>query len=144
MNKAEIKIMTDILSRYKFQDSHVYINFYLFSPEVPIYRFAVRYTNSGEVQEVNIYRICVPEHQNSHAIPVLREVTLCVYKEDNLTRNPPNILLKPLQCIRLQKTVCVQVMGSLVVRASDSRPECLGSMPDATKYPLSTHGVRVR
>ncbi|GFW94757.1 uncharacterized protein TNCV_4247971 [Trichonephila clavipes] len=31
-------------------------------------------------------------------------------------------------------------MGSLVVRASDSRPEGLGSMPDATKYPPSTHG----
>ncbi|GFW50551.1 hypothetical protein TNCV_2888541 [Trichonephila clavipes] len=31
-------------------------------------------------------------------------------------------------------------MGSLVVRASDSRPESLGSMPDATKYPQSTHG----
>ncbi|GFV49737.1 hypothetical protein TNCV_1793051 [Trichonephila clavipes] len=26
-------------------------------------------------------------------------------------------------------------MGSLVVRASDSRPEGLGSMPDATKHP---------
>ncbi|GFW45100.1 hypothetical protein TNCV_716021 [Trichonephila clavipes] len=31
-------------------------------------------------------------------------------------------------------------MGSPVVKASDSRPEGLGSMPDATKYPLSTHG----
>ncbi|GFV76904.1 hypothetical protein TNCV_689741 [Trichonephila clavipes] len=27
-----------------------------------------------------------------------------------------------------------------MVRASDSRPEVLGSMPDATKYPPSTHG----
>ncbi|GFV22024.1 hypothetical protein TNCV_4527091 [Trichonephila clavipes] len=31
-------------------------------------------------------------------------------------------------------------MGSLVVRASDSRPEGLGSMPDATKYSPNTHG----
>ncbi|GFU67108.1 hypothetical protein TNCV_183721 [Trichonephila clavipes] len=31
-------------------------------------------------------------------------------------------------------------MGSLMVRSSDSRPEDLGSMPDATKYPPSTHG----
>ncbi|GFV37899.1 uncharacterized protein TNCV_2663121 [Trichonephila clavipes] len=31
-----------------------------------------------------------------------------------------------------------------VVRASDSRPEGLGSMPDATKYPPSTHGVCAR
>ncbi|GFV50304.1 hypothetical protein TNCV_622131 [Trichonephila clavipes] len=30
-------------------------------------------------------------------------------------------------------------MGSLVVRASDSRLEDLDSMPDATKYPPSTH-----
>ncbi|GFU06565.1 hypothetical protein TNCV_3404651 [Trichonephila clavipes] len=29
-------------------------------------------------------------------------------------------------------------VGSLVVRASDSRLEGLGSMPDATKYPPST------
>ncbi|GFV09802.1 hypothetical protein TNCV_2598571 [Trichonephila clavipes] len=35
-------------------------------------------------------------------------------------------------------------LGSLVVRASDSRPEGLGSMPDATKFPPSTHGVRAR
>ncbi|GFV50480.1 hypothetical protein TNCV_1861611 [Trichonephila clavipes] len=36
-------------------------------------------------------------------------------------------------------------VGSLVVRASDSRPEGLGSMPDATKYLSSTHdGVRDR
>ncbi|GFT99553.1 hypothetical protein TNCV_801271 [Trichonephila clavipes] len=32
------------------------------------------------------------------------------------------------------------VVGCLVVRESDSRPESLGSMPDATKYPPSTHG----
>ncbi|GFU23327.1 hypothetical protein TNCV_2560031 [Trichonephila clavipes] len=35
-------------------------------------------------------------------------------------------------------------VGSLVVRASNSRPEDLGSFPDATKYPPSTHGVRAR
>ncbi|GFV89887.1 hypothetical protein TNCV_4691161 [Trichonephila clavipes] len=32
------------------------------------------------------------------------------------------------------------VVHSLVVRASDSRPEGLRSMPDATKYPQNTHG----
>ncbi|GFS90904.1 hypothetical protein TNCV_3027551 [Trichonephila clavipes] len=31
-----------------------------------------------------------------------------------------------------------------VVRASDSRPEGLGSMLDVTKYPPSAHGVRAR
>ncbi|GFV17461.1 hypothetical protein TNCV_4009021 [Trichonephila clavipes] len=32
-------------------------------------------------------------------------------------------------------------VGSLVVRASDSRPEGLGSMPAATKHLRSTHGA---
>ncbi|GFU59149.1 hypothetical protein TNCV_4746721 [Trichonephila clavipes] len=40
--------------------------------------------------------------------------------------------------------VTTQIRGSLVVRASDSRPEGLGSMPDATKHPPSTHGSRCR
>ncbi|GFX69230.1 hypothetical protein TNCV_3564061 [Trichonephila clavipes] len=35
-------------------------------------------------------------------------------------------------------------VSSPVVRASDSRPEGVGSMPDATKYPPSTHGVNKR
>ncbi|GFX37985.1 uncharacterized protein TNCV_3835861 [Trichonephila clavipes] len=35
-------------------------------------------------------------------------------------------------------------VGSLVVRASDSRPEGLGSMLDASKYPPSTHGFTCR
>ncbi|GFW06418.1 uncharacterized protein TNCV_2187531 [Trichonephila clavipes] len=35
-------------------------------------------------------------------------------------------------------------MGSLVVRASDSRPEGLGSMLDVTKYPPSAHGFTCR
>ncbi|GFW13062.1 hypothetical protein TNCV_3329941 [Trichonephila clavipes] len=33
-------------------------------------------------------------------------------------------------------------MGSLMVGASFSRPKGLGSMPDVTKYPSSTHGWR--
>ncbi|GFV57108.1 hypothetical protein TNCV_3530571 [Trichonephila clavipes] len=37
-----------------------------------------------------------------------------------------------------------RAVGSLVVRASDSRPEGLGSMLDVTKYPPSAHGVRAR
>ncbi|GFT91831.1 uncharacterized protein TNCV_3259861 [Trichonephila clavipes] len=35
-------------------------------------------------------------------------------------------------------------VGSLVVRASDSRPEGLGSMLDVTKYPSSAHGFTCR
>ncbi|GFX97630.1 uncharacterized protein TNCV_2841901 [Trichonephila clavipes] len=41
-------------------------------------------------------------------------------------------------------TSTFRAVGSLVVRASDSRPEGLGSMPDATKHPPSTHGSRCR
>ncbi|GFU70569.1 hypothetical protein TNCV_2971291, partial [Trichonephila clavipes] len=37
-----------------------------------------------------------------------------------------------------------RAVGSLVVRPSDSRPKGLGSMPDATKYPPSTHRVCAR
>ncbi|GFU33223.1 hypothetical protein TNCV_4157251 [Trichonephila clavipes] len=36
------------------------------------------------------------------------------------------------------------LLGISPVIASNSRPEGLGSMPDATKYPPSTHGVRTR
>ncbi|GFX07680.1 hypothetical protein TNCV_4159491 [Trichonephila clavipes] len=36
-------------------------------------------------------------------------------------------------------TMWDKAVGSLVFRASDSNPEGLGSMPDATKYPPSTH-----
>ncbi|GFY00072.1 uncharacterized protein TNCV_1341701 [Trichonephila clavipes] len=38
----------------------------------------------------------------------------------------------------------VRAVGSLVVRASDSRPEGLGSMLDVTKYPPSAHGFTCR
>ncbi|GFX16647.1 uncharacterized protein TNCV_24181 [Trichonephila clavipes] len=38
----------------------------------------------------------------------------------------------------------VRAVGSLVVRASDSRPEGLGSVPDATKHPPSAHGFTCR
>ncbi|GFX10446.1 uncharacterized protein TNCV_1868411 [Trichonephila clavipes] len=38
----------------------------------------------------------------------------------------------------------IAAVGSLVVRASDSRPEDLGSMLDVTKYPPSAHGFTCR
>ncbi|GFT47947.1 hypothetical protein NPIL_10581 [Nephila pilipes] len=44
-----------ILTSDFFRDDsylNIYINFYLFSPEVPVYRFAQRFTNSVEVQEL--------------------------------------------------------------------------------------------
>ncbi|GFX26593.1 hypothetical protein TNCV_4536051 [Trichonephila clavipes] len=37
-----------------------------------------------------------------------------------------------------------RAVGSLVVKASDSRPEGLGSMLDVTKYPPSAHGFTCR
>ncbi|GFV16910.1 uncharacterized protein TNCV_4365101 [Trichonephila clavipes] len=37
-----------------------------------------------------------------------------------------------------------RAVGSLVVRASDSSPEGLGSMLDVTKYPPSAHGFTCR
>ncbi|GFV46099.1 gag-Pol polyprotein [Trichonephila clavipes] len=40
--------------------------------------------------------------------------------------------------------ISLRAVGSLVVRASDSRPEGLGSMLDVTKYPPSAYGVRAR
>ncbi|GFY29949.1 putative DD41D transposase [Trichonephila clavipes] len=49
---------------------------------------------------------------------------------------------EPAVAVLCQKSYLKSV-GSLVVRASDSRPEGLGSMPDATKYPPSTQGVPV-
>ncbi|GFV58900.1 hypothetical protein TNCV_1826081 [Trichonephila clavipes] len=35
-------------------------------------------------------------------------------------------------------------VGNLVARSSDSVPNGLGLMPNATKYPASTDGVRAR
>ncbi|GFX20904.1 uncharacterized protein TNCV_79591 [Trichonephila clavipes] len=59
--------------------------------------------------------------------------------------------LRPsLSCLGLPKAEPLiafmndEAVGSLVVRASDFRPEGLGSMPDATKYPPSTHGFPCR
>ncbi|GFV43885.1 hypothetical protein TNCV_485091 [Trichonephila clavipes] len=42
------------------------------------------------------------------------------------------------------KLIVNTAVGSLVVRASDSRSEGLCLMPDSTKYPPSTHGLRAR
>ncbi|GFW53183.1 hypothetical protein TNCV_3294301 [Trichonephila clavipes] len=48
--------------------------------------------------------------------------------------------IEPFLLCYLEASNAPQAVSSLVVRASDSRPEGLGSMPDATKYPPSTHG----
>ncbi|GFY27006.1 uncharacterized protein TNCV_931471 [Trichonephila clavipes] len=48
------------------------------------------------------------------------------------------------EVIRYQSEKLAGAVGSLVVRASDSRPEGLGSMLDVTKYPPSAHGFTCR
>ncbi|GFV02696.1 hypothetical protein TNCV_2743691 [Trichonephila clavipes] len=53
----------------------------------------------------------------------------CLEFEPSATKDPP--------CVR-------KAVGSLVVIASDSRPEVLGSMLDVTKYPPSAHGFTCR
>ncbi|GFT64441.1 hypothetical protein TNCV_4831671 [Trichonephila clavipes] len=55
-----------------------------------------------------------------------------------ITKNDANFALRKVP-IELPSH-CKESRGFLVVRASDSRPEGLGSMPDATKHPPSTHG----
>ncbi|GFT08637.1 hypothetical protein TNCV_662081 [Trichonephila clavipes] len=62
-----------------------------------------------------------------------------------------NIRLKRSSTLQFDETIRQQIglehnraVGSLVVRASDSKPEGLGSMPDATKHPPSTHGFTCR
>ncbi|GFV55801.1 hypothetical protein TNCV_2603221 [Trichonephila clavipes] len=59
-------------------------------------------------------------------------------------------LLKLLELERLLELDHVSALvshaavGSLVVRATDSRPEGLGLMPDANKYPPSTRGFNAK
>ncbi|GFX51143.1 uncharacterized protein TNCV_2734941 [Trichonephila clavipes] len=53
-------------------------------------------------------------------------------------------LIQDIIYFRLSQVVGSEAVGSLVVRASDSRPEGLGSMLDVTKYPPSAHGFTCR
>ncbi|GFW35005.1 hypothetical protein TNCV_979431 [Trichonephila clavipes] len=55
-----------------------------------------------------------------------------------------NILMFIIIVINCLLPEIMRAVGSLVVRASDSRPENLGSMPVAAKHPPSTHGSRCR
>ncbi|GFT33548.1 hypothetical protein TNCV_4381381 [Trichonephila clavipes] len=71
------------------------------------------------------------------------------YKMDN--KNKLNQFKLTGRCIKINTKINTieintksRAVGSLVVRASDSRPEGLGSMPDATKHPPSTHESRCR
>ncbi|GFT29079.1 hypothetical protein TNCV_3587121 [Trichonephila clavipes] len=47
----------------------------------------------------------------------------------------------PSKSVETRYRAVYRAVGSLGVRASDSRPEGLDSMPDATKYLPSTHGL---
>ncbi|GFW53519.1 hypothetical protein TNCV_4814251 [Trichonephila clavipes] len=66
--------------------------------------------------------------------------TRCQRHHLNVIRKRPVIIHPVLILLR----VTVNTVGSLVVRTSDSRPEGLGSMPDTTKDPPSTHGFPCR
>ncbi|GFY07617.1 hypothetical protein TNCV_4094871 [Trichonephila clavipes] len=46
--------------------------------------------------------------------------------------------------MKKNKIKLIRAVSILVIRASDSRSKGLDSMPVATKYPPSTHGVRAR
>ncbi|GFT06555.1 uncharacterized protein TNCV_3356721 [Trichonephila clavipes] len=52
--------------------------------------------------------------------------------------------LSALKIVVLSVRLWIAAVGSLVVRASDSRPEGLGSMLDVTKYLPSAHGFTFR
>ncbi|GFS96210.1 hypothetical protein TNCV_1141771 [Trichonephila clavipes] len=54
------------------------------------------------------------------------------------------LVVKQTQFPNAMSIIEGRALGTLVVRASDSRTEGLGSMSDATKYPPSAHGVRAR
>ncbi|GFT86089.1 uncharacterized protein TNCV_3257041 [Trichonephila clavipes] len=53
-------------------------------------------------------------------------------------------IILDVKLVSLRVSSNYRVVGSLVVRASDSRPEGLGSMLDVTKYPPSAHGFTCR
>ncbi|GFU21878.1 hypothetical protein TNCV_3283521 [Trichonephila clavipes] len=57
-----------------------------------------------------------------------------------LSRDPEPTLSRGRRASRNLKTSLRRAVGSQVVRASVAIPEDLGSMPDATKCPPSTHG----
>ncbi|GFV76344.1 hypothetical protein TNCV_4413231 [Trichonephila clavipes] len=53
-------------------------------------------------------------------------------------------LLQNFLVVRVCYHFLLEAVDSLMVRASDARPDGLGSIPDANKYPPSTPGVRAR
>ncbi|GFU67199.1 hypothetical protein TNCV_4689311 [Trichonephila clavipes] len=87
---------------------------------------------------------------NSDSVPVLLtsaytcgggQITSSI--QNLLSRSKPRLHKETYLAQRVRNNPSA-AMGSLVVRASDSRLEGLGSIPDATKYPPSTYGVRAR
>ncbi|GFW74145.1 hypothetical protein TNCV_4176901 [Trichonephila clavipes] len=69
---------------------------------------------------------------------------MCVKSVESSNVLPLNSLIKLLTYFLNKVALTTRAVGSLVVRASDSRPEGLGSMLDVTKYSPSAHGVRAR
>ncbi|GFY15904.1 uncharacterized protein TNCV_1285491 [Trichonephila clavipes] len=73
----------------------------------------------------------INRHERCYTYPIVSTVGLY-----------PHCVERPVVDYRRQSIVWA--VGSLVVRASDSRPEGLGSMLDVTKYPPSAHGFTCR
>ncbi|GFT87885.1 hypothetical protein TNCV_799871 [Trichonephila clavipes] len=64
-------------------------------------------------------------------------------QEDDLADDTSKVIVLRTHC-KCSNLSTYLAVDRPVVRASDSKPEDLGSIPDPTKYPLSTHGVRAR
>ncbi|GFU49515.1 uncharacterized protein TNCV_1590611 [Trichonephila clavipes] len=78
---------------------------------------------------------------NSTSVKEMRKAIWAVWDHSCSTDDEPRCTGFVLQ---FQIHGILEAVGSLVVRASDSRPEGLGSMSDDTKNPPSTRGVRAR
>ncbi|GFW03771.1 hypothetical protein TNCV_2538821 [Trichonephila clavipes] len=89
-------------------------------------------------------RINQSRHRKEWLISLFIASSVSNLDRETSTRGPLQQRWSSILYLERSTTTEVRAMSSLVVRASDSRPEGLGSMPDATKYPPSTHGVRAR
>ncbi|GFX41152.1 hypothetical protein TNCV_2218501 [Trichonephila clavipes] len=79
---------------------------------------------------------CSPECKE-HYLDICEELISPELLADKLLKYPK---VMAFYYETIHQNVLKVAVGSLVAGASDSRPEGLGLIPDATKYPPSTHG----
>ncbi|GFW05880.1 DDE_3 domain-containing protein [Trichonephila clavipes] len=89
------------------------------------------------VHAAGLVQLWFDEHQNE------------VKHQPRTSQSTESKIIKPLwpileRSVRNQYPPMKGAVSSLVVRTSDSRPEGLGSMPEATKYPTNSHEIRAR